>query len=179
LVLRACGRGPLPRTLGPGGHDERPSSESSLLVAASGGRAGAKRSRPERPALSKSAVGPARDCGPPGSGAPLEPQLIGCCAGVRSNAGVGSRARSSPLPSGPPSGPAICASTRPCTRKSKRSVTADVLEKLLHSRVLERFVDVRDHALLLLPLFPAGGAIPLGCGQDGAVVLVGSPGVSR
>jgi hypothetical protein len=53
-----------------------------------------------------------------------------------------------------------------------------VLEKLLHSRVLERFVDVRDHALLLLPLFPAGGAIPLGCGQDGAVVLVGSPGVS-
>ena len=74
LVVRACGRGPLPRTLGPGGHDERPSSESSLLVAASGGRAGAKRSRPERPALSKSAVGPARDCGPPGSGAPLEPQ---------------------------------------------------------------------------------------------------------
>ena len=73
--MRACGRGPLQapsqRTLGPGGHDERPSSESSLLVAASGGRAGAKRSRPERPALSKSAVGPARDCGPPGSGAPL------------------------------------------------------------------------------------------------------------
>src|SRR3954471_9779442 len=65
--MRACGRGPLPRTLGPGGHDERPSSESSLLVAASGGRAGAKRSRPERPALSKSAVGPARDCGPPGA----------------------------------------------------------------------------------------------------------------
>jgi hypothetical protein len=74
--------------------------------------------------------------------------------------------------------PAIRASTRPCTRKSKRSVTADVLEKLLHTCVLERVVDVRDHALLLLPLLPAGGATPSGCGQDGAVVLVGSPGVS-
>src|SRR3954465_3721368 len=67
------------------------------------GRAEAQRSRPERPALSKSAVGPARACGPPGSGAPLEPRLTGCCAGVRSTAGVGSRARSSPLPSGLPS----------------------------------------------------------------------------
>ena len=46
--------------------------------------------------------------------------------------------------------------------KSKRSVTADVLEKLLHACVLERFVDVRDHALLLLPLLPAGGAAPSG-----------------
>jgi hypothetical protein len=53
-----------------------------------------------------------------------------------------------------------------------------VLEKLLHTFVLERFVDVRDRALLLLPLLPAGGATPSGCGQDGAVVLVGSPGVS-
>ena len=53
LVKRTCGRGPLPITQCPGGHDERPSSESSLLVAASGGRAGAKRSRPKRPALSK------------------------------------------------------------------------------------------------------------------------------
>jgi hypothetical protein len=53
-----------------------------------------------------------------------------------------------------------------------------VLEKLLHTCVLERFVDVRDHALLLLPLLPAGGATPSGCGRDGAVVLVGSPGVS-
>ena len=62
--------------------------------------------------------------------------------------------------------------------QSKCSVTADVLEKLLHICVLERVVDVRDHALLLLPLLPAGGAIPSGCTQDGAVVLVGSPGVS-
>src|SRR3954454_3329452 len=74
--------------------------------------------------------------------------------------------------------PVIRASTRPCTRKSKRVVTADVLEKLLHTFVLERFVDVRDRALLLSPLLPAGGAIPSGCGHDGAVVLVGSPGVS-
>ena len=74
--------------------------------------------------------------------------------------------------------PAIRASTRPCTRKSKRSVTADVLEKLLHTCVLERVVDVRDHALLLLPLLPAGGVTPTGFGQDGAVLLVGSPGVS-
>jgi hypothetical protein len=74
--------------------------------------------------------------------------------------------------------PAIRASTRPCTRKSKCSVTADVLEKLLHSCVLERFVDVRDRALLLLPLLLAGGAALSRCGHDGAVVLVGSPGVS-
>jgi hypothetical protein len=86
-----------------GRYAERPSPESSPLVAVSGGRAEAKRSRPKRPALSKSAVGPARDCGPPRSGAPLEPRLTGCCAGVRSTVGVGSRARSSPLPSGPPS----------------------------------------------------------------------------
>ena len=102
VVVRACGCGSLPRTLITGRYDERPSPESSPL-AVSGGRAEAQRSRPERPALSKSAVGPARDCGPPGSGAPLEPRLTGCCAGVRSTAGVGSRARSSPLPSGPPS----------------------------------------------------------------------------
>jgi hypothetical protein len=50
--------------------------------------------------------------------------------------------------------------------------------KLMHTCVLERFVDVRDHALLLLPLLPAGGATPSGCGHDGAVVLVGSPGGS-
>ena len=100
--MRACGCGSLSRTLITGRYDERPSPESSPL-AVSGGRAEAQRSRPERPALSKSAVGPARDCGPPGSGAPLEPRLTGCCAGVRSTAGVGLRARSSPLPSGPPS----------------------------------------------------------------------------
>jgi len=116
--VRACGCGSLPRTLITGRYAERPSPESSPVVAVSGGRAEAQRSRPERPALSKSAGGPARDCGPPGSGAPLEPQLTGCCAGVRSTAGVGLQARSSPLPSGPPSGPAIRASTRPCTRKS-------------------------------------------------------------
>ena len=88
-----CGRArvrlwPLPRTLLAGRSDERPSPESSPL-AVSGGRAEAQRSRPERPALSKSAGGPARDCGPPGSGAPLEPRLTGCCTGVRSTAGVG------------------------------------------------------------------------------------------
>src|SRR4051794_1463832 len=63
---------PLPRTLCAGRFDERPSPESSPLVAVSGGRAEAQRSRPERPALSKSAVGPARACGPPESGAPLD-----------------------------------------------------------------------------------------------------------
>ena len=88
-----CGRArvrlwPLPRTLLAGRSDERPSPESSPL-AVSGGRAEAQRSRPERPALTKSAGGPARDCGPPGSDAPLEPRLTGCCAGVRSTAGVG------------------------------------------------------------------------------------------
>ena len=62
---------PLPRTLRAGRSDERPSPESSP-PAASGGRAEAQRSRPERPALSKSAGGPARDCGPPGSGAPFD-----------------------------------------------------------------------------------------------------------
>ena len=41
-------------------------------------------------------------------------------------------------------------------RKSKRSVTADVLEMLLHTCVLERFVDVRDRALLLVA-FASGG----------------------
>src|SRR4051794_30088919 len=72
LVMRACGRGSLPRTVYAGRYDECPSLESSPLAAASGDeRAEAQRSRPERPALSQSAVGPARDCGPPGSGAPL------------------------------------------------------------------------------------------------------------
>ena len=47
----------------------RPRSPARSAV--SGGRAEAQRSRPERPALSKCAVGPTRDCGPPGSGAPL------------------------------------------------------------------------------------------------------------
>ena len=98
-----CGCGSLPRTLITGRYAERPSPESSPVVAVSGGRAEAQRSRPERPALSKSAGGPARDCGPPGSSAPREPRPTGCCAGVRSTAGVGSRAGSSPLPSGPPS----------------------------------------------------------------------------
>ena len=98
-----CGCGSLPRTLITGRSAERPSPESSPLVAVSGGRAEAQRSRPERPALTKSAGGPARDCGPPGAGASREPRPTGCCAGVRSTAGVGSRARSSPLPSGPPS----------------------------------------------------------------------------
>jgi len=100
--VRACGCGSLPRTLITGRYAERPSPESSQ-PAVSGGRAEAQRSRPERPALTKSAGGPARDCGPPRSGAPLEPRPTGCCAGVRSTAGVGSRAHSSPLPSGPPS----------------------------------------------------------------------------
>src|SRR4051794_9981837 len=68
VVVRACGCGSLPRTLLAGRDAERPSPESSPFVAVSGGRAEAKRSRAERPALSKSAVGPARDCGPPGGG---------------------------------------------------------------------------------------------------------------
>jgi hypothetical protein len=55
-----CGCGSLPRTLITGRDAERPSPESSPLVAVSGGRAEAQRSRPERPALSKSAGGPAR-----------------------------------------------------------------------------------------------------------------------
>src|SRR3954466_6888258 len=76
-----CGCGSLPITLITGRGAERPSPESSPLVAVSGGRAEAKRSRPERPALSQSAVGPARDCGPLGSGAPLEPDLLGVVLG--------------------------------------------------------------------------------------------------
>src|SRR3954471_281527 len=68
-VMRACGCGPLPRPLITGRDAERPSPESSPRVAVSGGRAAAQRSRPERPALTKSAGGPARDCGPPGAGA--------------------------------------------------------------------------------------------------------------
>src|SRR3954453_4630623 len=86
--MRACGCGPLPRTLRAGRNAERPSPESSPL-AVSGERAEAPRSRPERPALTKRAGGPARACGPPGPDAPLEPRLTGCCAGVRSTAGVG------------------------------------------------------------------------------------------
>src|SRR3954468_18728334 len=76
MVVRACGCGSPPRTLITGRYAERPSPESSLL-AVSGERAEAPRSRPERPALSKSGGGPARACGPPGSGAPLEPHSLG------------------------------------------------------------------------------------------------------
>src|SRR3954470_5014010 len=42
------------------------------------------------------------------------------------------------------------------SRNAIRSVTSDVLEKLLHTCVLERFVDVRDRALLLVA-FASGG----------------------
>ena len=42
------------------------------------------------------------------------------------------------------------------SRNALRSVTSDVLEKLLHTCVLERFVDVRDRALLLVA-FASGG----------------------
>src|SRR5829696_2550865 len=92
-----CGCGSLPRTLITGRYAERPSPESSPLVAVSGGRAEAKRSRPERPALSKSAVGPARDCGPPGSGALLRAQL----ARPRAHVYAGSTgAPSGPVPGG-------------------------------------------------------------------------------
>src|SRR3954452_10264755 len=80
MVVRACGCGSPPRTLITGRYAERPSPESSLL-AVSGERAEAPRSRPERPALSKSAGGPARACGPPGSGAPLEPHSLGVVLG--------------------------------------------------------------------------------------------------
>src|SRR3954467_1218369 len=60
---QGSGRGPDPaRNEGKlnitGRYPERPSPESSPLVAVSGGRAEAKRSRPERPALPKSAGGP-------------------------------------------------------------------------------------------------------------------------
>src|SRR3954447_4617453 len=155
-ALWSCARGcgSLPRTLITGRYAERPSPESSPL-AAHGERAEAQRSRPERPALSKSAVGPARDCGPPGSDAPLAPRLTGllCWGTLHRWRGVAGSFKSPPLRTA--IRPAICASTRPCTRKCKRSVTADVLEKLLHTYVLECVVDVRDHALLLLPLPPA------------------------
>ena len=144
----------------------------------SGGRAEAQRSRPERPALSKSAVGPARDCGPPGSGAPLEPQLTGCCAGVRSTAGVGLQARSSPLPSGPPSVRPFVRQHGPAPAKASAPSPPTCSKSCPHLRP-GALLDVRDHALLLLPLLLAGGAALSGCGHDGAVVLVGSPGVSR
>jgi integrase len=51
---------------------------------------------------------------------------------------------------------AVRASTRPRTRKSKRSLTTDMLEKLLQPCVLERFVDVRNRALLLVALTSGG-----------------------
>src|SRR4051794_32338113 len=73
---------PLPRPLRAGRSDERPSPESSLPTA-SGGQAVAQRSRSERPALSKSAGGPARACGPPGSGASLDrPRTAGILVGI-------------------------------------------------------------------------------------------------
>jgi integrase len=51
---------------------------------------------------------------------------------------------------------AVRASTRPRTRKSPKAVTRDVLERLLATCVLNRLVDVRDRALLLVA-FASGG----------------------
>src|SRR4051812_49669998 len=48
VVVRTCGCGPLPRTLITGRYAERPSPESSPLVAVSGGRGGAERGRAQR-----------------------------------------------------------------------------------------------------------------------------------
>ena len=68
-------------------------------------------------------------------------------------AGVGSRAGSSPLPSGPhPSGHS-CVNT-PAPAKAAL-VTANVLEELLHTCVLERFVDVATCPALVA--FASGG----------------------
>jgi integrase len=50
----------------------------------------------------------------------------------------------------------VRAAARPRTRKSKRAVTADVLEKLLATCKTDRLVDARDAALLLVA-FASGG----------------------
>ncbi|WOS65828.1 site-specific integrase [Sinorhizobium fredii] len=51
---------------------------------------------------------------------------------------------------------AVRASDRPRQRKSKKAVTADILEKLLQACAGERLVDLRDRALLLTA-FASGG----------------------
>jgi integrase len=51
---------------------------------------------------------------------------------------------------------AVRAAARPRTRKSKRAVTGDVLEKLLKTCTSDRLVDARDAALLLVA-FGSGG----------------------
>jgi integrase len=51
---------------------------------------------------------------------------------------------------------AVRASSRPRTRKSRRAVTKDVLERMLQTCALDRLTDVRDRALLLVA-FASGG----------------------
>src|SRR5690349_17336684 len=112
--MRACGCGLRPRTLITGHSDERPSPESS-------------------PPAGEGLWAPGG-----GRAALTPPHWVLCWSTLYRWRGLAGPFKS---PSGPPSGSAICASARPYTRKSKRSVTADVLEKLLHTCVLESFVD--------------------------------------
>ncbi len=51
---------------------------------------------------------------------------------------------------------AVRATSRPRTRKSRRAVTKDVLERMLQTCALNRLVDVRDRALLIVA-FASGG----------------------
>ncbi len=51
---------------------------------------------------------------------------------------------------------AVRASSRPRTRKSRRAVTKNVLEQMLQTCALNRLVDMRDRALLLVA-FASGG----------------------
>ena len=105
-VMRACGCGPLPRPLITGRDAERPSPESRPLVAASGPkRSGAGPSGPRCQERRRGTVDPR------GRARHVNPDPLGVGLGGRSTAGVGSRARSSPLPSGPPS-------VRPFVRQS-------------------------------------------------------------
>ncbi len=51
---------------------------------------------------------------------------------------------------------AVCANHRPRQRKSEKAVTSDILAKLLDACACDRFVDLRDRALLLMA-FASGG----------------------
>src|SRR3712207_4071914 len=51
---------------------------------------------------------------------------------------------------------AVCASSRPRARKSRRARPRDVLERMLKTCTLDRLTDVRDRALLLVA-FASGG----------------------
>src|SRR3954470_23225347 len=169
-----CGCGSLPRTLITGRYAERPSPESSPLVAVSGGRAEAQRSRPERPALSKSAGGAARCCGPPGSGAPLEPHSLGVVleyalplAWARGPVQVPSPQDRHPVrPFVRQHGPAPAKASAPSPPTCSKSCCTAASWSA-------------SSTCAIMPcsccLLPAGGATPSECGQEGAMVLVGSP----